>query len=515
MFHERHRKGHAHRTRRLGLTGLSLLALAVLTACDRDGAAPDPGPEVPPDPVVVPHALAPADMAFVSQLEHWAEAVAQVEGLGSERTVNVPAFGEDGRAAAGSFSPWTTDEWLLARKAGKTIAFDLPGDCGLSGWAADFFSKKSGTFDKTLLPFASEDDARFCQGGALMASPPVPGHPDGLLLVSRQMDDRLKAFFRQQRTQTDESGDLLEVDTGWLKVGHVDEIIAFVPSDNEKGFRLAVADPTGALNLLNAVPPDRACFVQPGSAEASGAVLASETRTVRLEHALDPKKEWRWLRVWSGTGAGQTAHIRAVNGDRVQIDNVWNMRDAGTPSASKGLCRALSRRDCMPIWFERPDRSSRIVAVESCFEWIDAANDPVPALLAAGEMQKDRFLRTTAREAGERIRLAEKLVRKALHLKEADTVRLPVLFASPENRLAEVFALTPNTVNLVVFNGRVITLAPHLARKDANDDRSDVFLQATLRALPFARGRLSLIEGWDAVHRLNGGARCGINVLRR
>lgn len=513
MIREPPRKGRAHRARRIRLTGLSLLALAALIACDKD-AAPESEPEAPPDPVIVPHALAPAEMAFVSQLEHWSDEVARIDGLGTEWTVNVPAFDDDGRAAAGSFSPWTTDEWLMARKAGKTVAFDLPGDCGLSAWAANYFSKDGRALDKTLLPFAGENDERFCQGGALLASPPVPGHPDGLLLVSKQMDERLKDFFRQQKVQTS-GGSLIEVDTDWLKVGHVDEILAFVPSDGEKGFRLAIADPAGALKLLNGVPPDRACFVQPGSAEASGAVLQSEARTVRLERALDPKKEWRWLRVWSGTGAGQTAHIAAVNGDRVQIDKVWNMRDAAVPSATRGLCRALSRSDCMPIWFERPDRTSHVVAVESCFEWIDAANDPVPALLAAGELQKDRVLSKTAREAGERIRQAEKLVRKALRLKEADTVRLPVLLVSPEERLAEAFALTPNTVNLVVFNDRVITLAPHLARKDPDDDRSDVLLQATLRALPFAHGQLSLVEGWNAVHRLNGGARCGINVLRR
>jgi protein-arginine deiminase len=40
------------------------------------------------------------------------------------------------------------------------------------------------------------------------------------------------------------------LDTGWLEVGHVDEFIAFVESDTERGWTLLAADPELALDLL-------------------------------------------------------------------------------------------------------------------------------------------------------------------------------------------------------------------------------------------------------------------------
>src|SRR5262249_33250171 len=40
------------------------------------------------------------------------------------------------------------------------------------------------------------------------------------------------------------------VDTGWLEVGHVDELVAFVESDTPRGWTMLVADPELALELL-------------------------------------------------------------------------------------------------------------------------------------------------------------------------------------------------------------------------------------------------------------------------
>ena len=41
------------------------------------------------------------------------------------------------------------------------------------------------------------------------------------------------------------------VDTSWLLVGHVDETISFVRADNERGWTIAVNDPTLAIEMLN------------------------------------------------------------------------------------------------------------------------------------------------------------------------------------------------------------------------------------------------------------------------
>ncbi len=42
----------------------------------------------------------------------------------------------------------------------------------------------------------------------------------------------------------------LALDTGWLRAGHVDEYVQFVPADNARGWTIAIADPLGAVRLL-------------------------------------------------------------------------------------------------------------------------------------------------------------------------------------------------------------------------------------------------------------------------
>jgi protein-arginine deiminase len=47
--------------------------------------------------------------------------------------------------------------------------------------------------------------------------------------------------------------DAVVIDTAWLAVGHIDEIIAFVPADNKRGWKVVVADPMGAWRVLDRI----------------------------------------------------------------------------------------------------------------------------------------------------------------------------------------------------------------------------------------------------------------------
>lgn len=84
----------------------------------------------------------------------------------------------------------------------------------------------------------------------------VPAHtahgvryPNGRILLgsseTRQPDPSFAAMLAAQKAQP-----LLTLDTSWLDVGHVDEILQVVPAPNRRGWTLAVADPRGALELL-------------------------------------------------------------------------------------------------------------------------------------------------------------------------------------------------------------------------------------------------------------------------
>lgn len=74
--------------------------------------------------------------------------------------------------------------------------------------------------------------------------------------VERRHPDRaLRDFLDGQRVQ----GPVLELDTSWLMVGHVDEFLSFIPADTPRGWRLAVASPRrGRALFTNYVAEDSA-----------------------------------------------------------------------------------------------------------------------------------------------------------------------------------------------------------------------------------------------------------------
>ncbi|MCB0871915.1 MAG: hypothetical protein H6531_03375 [Actinobacteria bacterium] len=85
--------------------------------------------------------------------------------------------------------------------------------------------------------------------GNLDGLPPSEGRPFGSIIVgstsTRRPDPALTALLRAQGPQP-----VVTIDTSWLAVGHVDEILHVVPASNPRGWTLAVADPRGAMALL-------------------------------------------------------------------------------------------------------------------------------------------------------------------------------------------------------------------------------------------------------------------------
>lgn len=86
--------------------------------------------------------------------------------------------------------------------------------------------------------------------GNLDCTPPLPGWPFGRIYTGYQgaitMHPDVLAFLEAQGVQAP----VLQVDTGWLLIGHVDEEICFVPSATGKPFRVLMPDTTQALAIL-------------------------------------------------------------------------------------------------------------------------------------------------------------------------------------------------------------------------------------------------------------------------
>ncbi|XP_069096857.1 protein-arginine deiminase type-3-like [Pleurodeles waltl] len=93
--------------------------------------------------------------------------------------------------------------------------------------------------------------------GNLEVSPPVSvngkDYPLGRIvfggslpaLAGRRMNKVVRDFLYAQQVQSP-----VEIYSDWLKVGHVDEFLSFVPSPSKKGFCLLLASPTTCCNLF-------------------------------------------------------------------------------------------------------------------------------------------------------------------------------------------------------------------------------------------------------------------------
>lgn len=120
------------------------------------------------------------------------------------------------------------------------------------------------TFPKSLLnddvgyhePGSLSIFTTFDSTGNLEATPPVTSkagkqYPFGRVyfcpgVPAEPFDDDVRQFLRKQTVQ-----DPIEVDTTWLTVGHVDEVISFVPAPGAKGFKMLLASPRRAYAILD------------------------------------------------------------------------------------------------------------------------------------------------------------------------------------------------------------------------------------------------------------------------
>ena len=91
--------------------------------------------------------------------------------------------------------------------------------------------------------------------GNLEVSPPITtaagsAFPFGRVLTGRQdslaIHPRVIGFLEEQGLQTPP----LVVDTSWLLIGHVDEVVSFVPANDPPGFRVLIPGPGGARCIL-------------------------------------------------------------------------------------------------------------------------------------------------------------------------------------------------------------------------------------------------------------------------
>ncbi|KAM5270263.1 protein-arginine deiminase type-1 isoform 1-T1 [Hipposideros larvatus] len=135
------------------------------------------------------------------------------------------------------------------------VVFDSPRDRGLKDFPYKKILGPDFGYVTREIPFAGASGLD--SFGNLDVSPPVTvggkQYPLGRILIGssfpksggRRMAKVVRDFLKAQQVQ-----EPLELYSDWLSVGHVDEFLSFVPTSDQKGFRLLLASPRVCLKLF-------------------------------------------------------------------------------------------------------------------------------------------------------------------------------------------------------------------------------------------------------------------------
>lgn len=299
-----------------------------------------------------------------------------------------------------------------------------------------FTSAEANELDSKI--FSLHDSTNY--GGNLEVTPPVPGAPLGKLLVgsTHRMDSDLLYFLASQSEQP-----LINIDTSWLDVAHVDEIVTFV---------------SDAINRNN-----RAAFY-------ASPQIASEI----LEVAYDLYKQ--------GLPQGHPGDM-----DRPFRTGAYRKMNEG----KHPLTRLLRGKFW---WHHHPEEAITPVEPPGLYRRMAEYFDFFAAPYEAGERSYDRYYDASinAREIlyfGRftndwiRAKLIGPMVTQLEHeAPNTEMIPLPVLFdrvvtrINPENNQREpdfvnnkTVAFTPDLINMQVINGHLFIPSPYGPRMGIKD----------------------------------------------
>ncbi len=391
-------------------------------------------------------------------------------------------------------------------------------------------------------------------GGNIELVPPTATDPLGRICVGNTISAKKKQFFASQEVQPP-----FEVNTSWLAVGHVDEVVTFW-----KGAPMTViiASPRLAYETLgfgggfaapppfkprgpSDAPPDWATFFSIGEIGHGIAEGGSPNTIVDLDaNFLSPPIPWRFVRIYDGTGAGQIAHIVAIpDSHTLALDTVWDSFAMTDPiqaipadnAAAAELNSIAYATDVGPTWHRGvvPDRSSSYVVVEDT-HWWEAPSSPLAGLVfplnkTPATITRKEFDPTVAGSRGERMKTlnieAQKkvdLIRVGIKVVSGAAttfLEVPVLYTGKLDATDKIVdrtavAWTPGAANILVANGKLFVAAQKGPRfRPVGGVETKPFDDVIKTAL--GAGNVIFVEDFDHYHVLSGEVHCGTNVLRK
>lgn len=289
-------------------------------------------------------------------------------------------------------------------------------------------------------------------------------YPAGRVIMGSFASEKplMLAFLEAQETQKP-----IELDTDWLSVGHVDEFLQFLPTDNARGWVLMVDDPMAGLEILEAAAKTH------GSEKAvSRPRLAGEPDDLCLpQESINDVLKFKKI----------TEVNRYIAG-RIQYNIDILKRETGL--TDEDIVR-------VPALFENEHTGS----------WTCADNSPGssdPQLVA-----KDRIVGGPAMKAKSIIEAAGGRSKRS-RLQQRDD--------SGNGLTAPAGALYPGTINGVVLTDSLV-LAPNPWGPVING--VDILAQAVEEAYARVKYNVTFQDDWFSHHQRGGEVHCGSNTWRQ
>ncbi|UCC29271.1 MAG: hypothetical protein JSU86_13840, partial [Phycisphaerales bacterium] len=380
-----------------------------------------------------------------------------------------------------------------------------------------------GTDRMGLIERLAETDDPLGHGGNLELLPAYDGYPLGRIVVGT-MPQLQKNFLTRQGVQAP----LVELDTSWLYVGHIDELLAIIPPSSDEPWDIVWASPQRAFEALMAVGPHEPLFYRHSDGGVFSGQASGGTEDTLEDDDVDFIGEpfFAYVRIYDGTGKGQVAELdpTATTHTTVKVKNVWVFNEMLDYSRA---VRHGTGASPLSIWYTTPDSTSKYVLVpwSKMWEWTDDSIQPpivrqFPAVVTAHEILNDSlYAEHNVAPSQSAIDTAKDSITSALPLLHPMAfIDVPALYtgdARDGSRWA--FAWTPGIPNMQVWNDVLSTSLwipkPFGPRLTVGSLRIDTFEAAVDEALSSGRF-LHYIDDWNEYHRWKGEIHCGTNVIR-
>lgn len=380
----------------------------------------------------------------------------------------------------------------------------------------------------------AEIDNDLAYGGNVEVTPPLPGHPLGRIVVGEDMPALQKDFLARQHVQAP----LIELDTSWLVVGHVDEFVNFAPDFSGEGnWRVVFSDTELAFDILQTVDAREPLFYCAQDTEFFFGEATGGTANTLVDNnpGVDfTQGEWQYIRIYDGHGKGQIGEIESVTANTIVTGRTWlfenveDVFDAITADADTFVTWTGWPLNHIPQGpGVSPNGASQYVLVSCSKLWLDRlySNDQqvernsFPALTTAVELRSDARLTAWNSIAQSKIITQRSTLNNAMHGAVYGMSLVPALYIGDPAQ-GDAFAYVPGIVNFQVWN-------PYDYDNDAirpaqlwlpmplgpRFNGLDLFEQYSRQSLAVPGG-VYVIDNWETYHRALGEVHCGTNVVR-